>query len=594
MALKTKTIKTDLCVIGGGMAGVNAAITAARLGLKVTLVHERPVFGGNASGEIRMWICGVQNYIYRETGLSEEINLENYFYNPTKNYNLWNALLYGKVQNEKNITPLLNCTCFDAETQNEVIQSVTAYQMTTQTLFKIKAKYYADCSGDSILAPLTGAKFMLGRESKQEFNEPMRTHELADGKTMGNSCLMQARKTNKKIPFRAPEWAEKVSVEKLKSKGVNLQNPYENFWYIELGGTLDTVKNAESINKRLIALCLGVWDTIKNSGEFDADCFELEFLGFLAAKRESRRMLGDYVLTANDIMQGKIFEDAVAYGGWPLDDHNPDGFDGTFGNYSIPVKSPYGIPYRCLYSKNVENLFFAGRNISATHMATSSARVMGTCSVIGQAVGVAAWVANEHKTSPRGVLAHVGEVKQILLQNDCFLPKTERKVAAVCKKAKLIGASDVLRNGKDRDLACENENICSNRSGCGINGEFIENCKPIKYVFEKPARISDVKIVFDSDLTRATYDVNECEKQHSMRCNILDDSPVMHMPKTLAKAYELEILFENGKTATVKENQNKRRNVLVPAKGKVKQITLTVLSNYGGTPETKLFTFECY
>ncbi len=298
-------------------------------------------------------------------------------------------------------------------------------------------------------------------------------------------------------------------------------------------------------------------------------------------------MLGDYVLTANDIMQGKIFEDTVAYGGWPLDDHNPDGFDGTFSNYSIPVKSPYGIPYRCLYSKNVKNLFFAGRNISATHMATSSARVMGTCSIIGQAVGVAAWVANKHKTSPRGVLAHVGEVQRVLMQNDCFLPKINREVASVCKKAKLLGASDVLRNGKDRDFACENENICN-------NGEFIQNGKPIKYVFEKPARISAIKIVFDSDLTRATYDVNECEKQHSMRCNILDDSPVMHMPKTLAKAYELEILFENGKNATVKENQNKKRNVLVPAKGKVKQITLTVFGNYGETDKTKLFTFECY
>lgn len=363
MSLETKYVKTDLCVIGGGMVGINAAIIAARLGLKVVLIHERPVLGGNASGEIRMWICGVQNYTYRETGLSEEINIENYFYNPTKSYPLWDALLYGKVQKEKNITPLLNCTCFDAKMNQGTIQSVTAYQMSTQTLYEVQAKYFADCSGDSILAPLTGADFRWGRESREEFNEPMQTHEQADDKTMGNSCLIQARKTSRKTTFRAPDWAEKVSVEKLKSKGVDLSNSYENFWYIELGGVLDTIKDAENINKRLIALCLGVWDTIKNSGEFDADYFELEFLGFLGAKRESRRMLGDYVLTANDIMDGKVFEDTVAYGGWPLDDHNPEGFDGDKSNYTIVVKKPYGIPYRCLYSKNVENLFFAGRNM---------------------------------------------------------------------------------------------------------------------------------------------------------------------------------------------------------------------------------------
>lgn len=574
-----KRLKVDLCVVGGGMAGLNVAITSARLGLKVALIQERPVFGGNASGEIRMWVCGIQDFIYRETGLSEEINLENYYYNPTKAYPLWDALLYGKVQAEENIIPLLNCTCFDAQTHGNTIQFVTAYQMTTQTLFEVEARYFADCSGDSILAPLTGAHFSIGREAKAEHDEPMQTHEDSDGKTMGNSCLLQARQTDKKVPFRAPSWAEKVSVEKLKSKNVDLRRANENFWYIELGGVLDTIADAEYINKRLLALCLGIWDTIKNSGEFDADCFELEFIGFLGAKRESRRMKGDYTLTANDIAQGKVFEDTVAYGGWPLDDHNPEGFDGDKSNYMIHVQKPYGIPYRCLYSKNIANLFFAGRNISATHMAMSSARVMGTCSIIGQAVGVASAVAKKYGISPREVSAHIQEVQQLLLKHDCYLPQIKRET--VCQNATLTGASDLLRNGEDRDFYGQ------------TNGEFVENGKSVKYLFDTPAFVSEIKIVFDSDLTRSTYETNDCEKHHSTRCNILADSPVMHMPKTLAKAFEVEVLTEGGERIRVlSERENKRRNILLPVGCKVREIALTVLENWGDTQSTKVFTFE--
>lgn len=580
--LETKQMKVDLCVVGGGMAGLNAAITAARAGLKVALIHERPVFGGNASGEIRMWICGTTNYIYRETGLSEELHLENFYYNPTKNYHLWNALLYGKVQAEKNIIPLLNCTCFAARTENGEILSVTAYQMTTQTLYEVQATYFADCSGDSILAPLTGAHFAWGREAQSEYGEPMRTHEERDGKTMGNSCLLQARKTNKKVPFRAPEWAEKVSVEKLKSLGLDLYKRNENFWYIELGGMGNTVKDAENINQRLIALCLGVWDTVKNSGEFDADEFELEFMGFLGAKRESRRMKGDYVLTANDITEGKTFVDTVAYGGWPLDDHDPAGFDGEVCFYQIPVKKPYGIPYRCLYSENVKNLFFAGRNISATHMAMSSARVMGTCGIIGQAVGAAAFVANKYKLTPREVGARIDEVQQYLLQNDCYLPSVKRKVSELLNCAVLTGASERIFNGEDRDF------------GGATNGERVKNGREVKYTFEKPVFVTGIKIVFDSDLTRSTYAVDETEKHHALRCNILDDSPVMGMPITLAREYEVRITLVSGESYTTTERENKRRSVLLSVGKEIREASLTVLKNWGDSEETNLFTFEVY
>ena len=585
MALNKKYLKADLCVVGGGLAGISTAITAARLGVKVVLVQERPVFGGNASGEIRMWVCGAGNLdlAYRETGLSEEINLENFYYNPTKNYNLWNAVLYNKVHSESNITSLMNCTCFDAKSADGVIRSVTAYQMTTQTLYEIEADYFADCSGDSILAPLTGADFAYGREAQNEYGEPMQTHTERDGKTMGNSCLLQARKVNKKIPFRAPEWAEKVSVEKLKSKDVNLYKPGENFWYIELGGELDVVADAESINKRLLALCLGVWDTIKNSGEFDADYFDLEFLGFLGAKRESRRMLGEYVLTANDIMDARAFLDTVAYGGWPLDDHNPKGFDGEQSNYMIQLHKPYTIPYRCLYSRNIRNLFFAGRNISATHMAMSSARVMGTCSVLGQAVGTAVWIAKKYAISPREVGERMDELQQTLLKADCYLPSVVRRVDALCKGAEIIGGDEVLRNGQDRAIDGES------------NLAFIKNGQSVTYKLEKSALVKEIKIVFDSDLKRESYDVCYMEKRASMRSNILDESPIMDMPKTLAKVFKVIATLKNGEQKIViDERENKKRNILIPVAEDVQAISLTVLENWGGMDETGLFTFEFY
>lgn len=607
MSLNEKILQAELCVIGGGIAGTYAAITAARLGLKTVLIHERPVFGGNASGEIRMWICGAQQRLYKEAGLQEEFEIANYYFNPSKNHYLNDALLYRSVEREKNLTALLNCTCFaadtqpvdtqPADTQNEKIQSVTAYQMTTQTLYRVQAKYFADCSGDSILAPLTGAHYMYGREAAEEYGEHTeRPHAVRDRKTMGNSLLMQARDVGHKVQFTAPDFAEKVSVQKLKEKGVSLEKTSENFWYIELGGNVDTIAEAETLNRRLLALCLGVWDTVKNSGEFNAENFDLEFLGFLPAKRESRRMKGDYVLTANDILSGGNFADTVAYGGWGLDDHNPDGFDGKESNYYQPVRGVYGIPYRCLYSENIGNLFFAGRNISATHLATSSARVMGTCGCIGQAVGAAAFVANRYGLLPRAAGKHIGEIQQLLLMRDCYLPRVDRKVSSLCKKALLTvtgngsGATDaeLLRDGFDRNT----ETVQT--------GVKLKNGAATIYEFETPQKINGVKIVFDSDFLRETVGTNDsCEKFHSTRCNILQNSPVLRVPQTLAKSFIVTGETADGDTVTIFEtSRNLKRNVLLPLDNKTqnayKKIALTVRENYGRTNETNVFTFEIY
>ena len=216
--LNKKKIKCDFCVVGGGMAGITAAISAAREGLNVVLMHERAVLGGNASSEIRMWICGAKGINNRETGIIEEIALENLYRNPTKSYAIWDTVLYDFVRREKNITLLLNCTCMDADTEQGTfahnrtrkIKSITGYQMTTQCFFEVEAKCYSDCSGDSILAPLCGAEFRLGREADSEFNESTSTN-THDHMTMGMSCLIQGRETTQNIRYIPPEWSKKLT-----------------------------------------------------------------------------------------------------------------------------------------------------------------------------------------------------------------------------------------------------------------------------------------------------------------------------------------------------------------------------------------------
>lgn len=154
--------KVDLCVVGGGLAGMCAAVAAARHGIKVALMHDRPVYGGNASSEIRMWVCGAHGKNNRETGIIEEIALETLYRNPYRRYPMWDAILFELINNEKNITPILNCSCNDIEMDGSKIKKVIGWQTTTQCYHIVEAKLFADCSGDSILAPLSGAEYRWG------------------------------------------------------------------------------------------------------------------------------------------------------------------------------------------------------------------------------------------------------------------------------------------------------------------------------------------------------------------------------------------------------------------------------------------------
>ena len=590
--LNRKELNTDFCVIGGGLAGICAAISAARNGIKVVLMHERPVLGGNSSSEIRMWVSGAKGENNRETGILEEIRLENYYRNPTKNPYIWDTILYDFVKRDKNITLLLNCTCMDAETENgqfdygrEIrITKISGYQMTTQTFYDVFAKNYADCSGDSILAPLTGAKFRIGRECRDEYGENTHVKEH-DNLTMGMSCLLQGRETTKPIEFVPFDWYTKLSKENFENRNLDIYNCTENFWYLELGGNRDTIHDTEEIASELLPLALGTWNYVKNSGDINAKNWELDFLGFLPGKRESRRMVGEYTITANDIFDNTKFKDTVAFGGWPIDDHFPDGFyHKGEPNTNIFPPSPYCIPYRCLYSANVSNLFFAGRNISMTHMAMSSIRVMATCALMGEAIGVAASISSKDGLTPHGVYEHrLDLLRKTLADSDCFIPNYTREISDLCKNTRLVGGCEYMKNGEDRPNAIYGSKPCggSVRNGCAL-----------EYKFDRLQKINHIHITFDNDLNRESIPGGAYERIHNTRANVLLDSKMVYVPKTLCKEFQVEIETANGTMMLLKEQCNLKRAYHINVEESVTSIKLIPISNWGNSEFTTVYSFD--
>ena len=606
--LKTVFHDVDLCVVGGGFGGMLTAISAARHGIRVALMHDRPVLGGNASSEIRMWICGAGSRVrnLQETGIMEEIALENMKRNPKRNWSIWDTILYEKVRFEPNIDLILNCACnsLQMNADGSRIESVTGFQLTTYTNHTVKAKIFADCSGDSILAPLSGADYRVGREAKSEYGEEFGL-DAADSHTMGMSVLIQARETDRKVEFEAPAWAYRFDTDDdMRNKPHEcLLKPNTNFYWIELGGMGDTIGDTEEVRDELLKIALGVWDHMKNRGDHGADNWELEWLGFLPGKRESRRYIGDYVLTQNDVENGgKRFPDTVAYGGWQIDNHLPGGFFMEGGAdkgghlQKRRLSEPYAIPLRCLYSRNIGNLMFAGRNISASHIAFASSRVMGTIGVMGQACGIAAAVAVKHGKLPRETCRdHIEEIQDALLEDDCFLPGFRRKNYPLTESAALsaeYGDPSSLRNGLDRRIW-----------GCD-NGYFGKTGKYIQYDFGKTVHISGFRLIADSDLDREQIDGNPDLMYIPMPLfrGLGYNGTSFGFPKCMLKKFRIEAL-SCGKWSTVYSTDNNyMRLVRAPLGVDAEAVRLIPEATWGsdelintyGSAVAHVFSFDLY
>ena len=453
-SLKKESLACDLAITGGGLAGLCCAITAARAGIKVVLLHDRPVLGGNASSEVRLWVLGATSHMgnnnrwAREGGVIDEILVENTWRNPEGNALILDTILLEKVIDEPNITLLLNSSVFEAsKTDPDSIESLTAYCSQNSTLYEVKAPLFCDASGDGVVGFLSGAAFRMGAEAKEEFDEGLAPTE-AYGELLGHSIYFFSKDTGQPVKFVPPRFALSDITAIPRYRQFNTRDQGCRLWWIEFGGRLDTVHDTEAIKWELWRLVYGVWDYIKNSGKFpEAETMTLEWVGQIPGKRESRRFEGPYMLHQKDVVEQRSHPDSVAYGGWSLDLHPADGvFSEMPGCNQWHARGIYEIPYRCLYSRNISNLFIAGRLISATHVAFSSTRVMGTCAVGAQAIGMAAALCRRLGLLPAGLSEpkRMRELQQLLQQNGQYIPNLKLNDSDDLAKEAEISASSHL------------------------------------------------------------------------------------------------------------------------------------------------------
>lgn len=410
---KTTRIDADLVIVGGGLAGSCAAITAARAGIKVALVQDRPVLGGNASSEVRLWALGATSHMNnnnrwaREGGVIDEILVENMFRNKEGNALIFDTVLLEKVVSEDNITLLLNTAAVSVQkSDGETIESVTAFCSQNSTQYELYAPLFCDASGDGIVAFQAGAAFRMGAESTEEFDEKFAPSEEY-GYLLGHSIYFYTKDIGEKVKFVPPSYALDDITQIPRFRSFNTAIDGCRLWWIEYGGRLDTVHETETIKWQLWKVVYGVWNYIKNSGEFpDADALTLEWVGQIPGKRESRRFEGDYMMIQQDVIEQRQHYDAISFGGWSIDLHPADGvFSELPGCDQWHAKGVYQVPYRSQYSRNIRNLFITGRIMSASHVAFGSTRVMLTLACAAQSVGMAAAHCIQRRLLPRDVAA---------------------------------------------------------------------------------------------------------------------------------------------------------------------------------------------
>lgn len=386
----------DVAVIGAGPAGVCAALAAARSGACTLLVTDRPVPGGNSSSEIRVWTRGATgggNLFAEEMGVWGELKLRALARDPLGSVLTWDDVLLDALLGQEGLTLLLNTQLTAARTENGRVESVTLRGLRTEREWEQQAGIYVDCTGDGYLARLAGVPFRTGREGRDEFDESLAL-SVPDQFTQGCSILLQSRRLGHPAPYVAPDYAYPLErVRQLVDRGgrvVRADMQGSDCWWFEYGGRLDVIAEDQRIGLELRAIALGIWNYIKNSGRYDAEDLQLEWLGLYPGRRGSRRLVGRETLTQRDVTGGLGKPGAVAYGGWYMDSHPSGGVLSEKEQCRQLSVSCYGLPLGCLYNPCVENLLFAGRCASMSYAAYTSARVMNTCALMGQAAGTAA------------------------------------------------------------------------------------------------------------------------------------------------------------------------------------------------------------
>ena len=416
LGIKIKSAgKFDLVVVGGGVAGMCAAATAAREGLKVALINDRPILGGNNSSEIRVHLGGrinVKPYpnlgnMLREFGHSRGGNAK-----PADFYE--DALKQAFIDAEKNITFYPSTRAFGVVMDGTKIKSVLTKHIESGEELIFNAPLFSDCTGDGTIGYLAGADFRMGRESKAQHNEEL-APEKEDKFTMGASVQWYSKGSDSAKSF--PEFDYGLGFNENTIEKVTMGE-----WTWETGMNYNQITDFERIRDYGMAVIFSNWSFLKNHASVKANYAnkELDWVAYVSGKRESRRLLGDHILTGNDLINWVEYEDGTASTTWTVDLHYPDPNNtkkfpkAEFKSIAIhEAIHPYPVPYRCLYSRNVDNLFLAGRNISVTHVALGTIRVMRTTAMLGEVVGMAAAICHENKSLPRSVYtSHLPKLKK--------------------------------------------------------------------------------------------------------------------------------------------------------------------------------------
>ncbi len=385
--------------------------------------------------------------------------VENQFRNPDGNPYLWDMVVLETVLAEPNIKLYLNTDVHEVEADGpedaRVIRSVTGWMMGSERKIRFESSLYLDCTGDGLIGFLAGAKYRIGREAKHEYQEDW-APDLADKITLGSTILFYTKDVGHPVKYVPPDLAKDITTTTIPMKRVIRSGDSGcHYWWIEWGGELDTVHENERIRDELWSVIYGIWDYIKNSGKFEAENLTLEWVGSIPGKREYRRFIGDYVLNQNDIVAQKTFEDAVAFGGWSIDLHPPQGMYAVeSGSKHQHVDGSYHIPFRSLYSVNVNNMLMAGRNISATHVAFGTTRVMATCAVIGEAAGTGAALCVQKQITPRELYQqHCQELQQTLLrQSAALIGISNQDAQDKARRAKCTASSTLTRLAVDNPV----------------------------------------------------------------------------------------------------------------------------------------------
>ena len=579
----------DLIFVGGGMSGLCAAIAAAKHGSHVALIHARPVLGGNASSEIRIHISGADQSLkqpdYAEGGMLYELMLENKKANPNFCYSIWDMVLFDAVKKQKNLEVYFNTVMYDAESENDTITAIYCVQETTEMRFKLTAPLFVDATGNGTLGYYVGAEFRQGSESRKETGEPHAPEE-ANNERMGNTILLKAVDMGHPVEFTPPAFAKPLTEEMLKkrihcakmrdhidvsespdpeeykrtSMTSSACNDY-GYWWLELmGDGEDIIPDFEKIRDDLMGYCYGLWDHIKNGKEglhdHESENFALEWVGALPGMRESRRLMGDYMLSECDVLEHRIFDDAVCYGGWCVDLHAPHGlldFDRLPSDCNF-YRGVYTIPYRSYYSRNIKNLFMAGRDISTTKLGLASTRIIGCCAIGGEAVGIAAALCKKYSCNPRELMPHIKELQQLILKDDGYLPGYVNEDTAdhalratfTATSQKANGAPVQVINGISRKIEGE--------TNAWVSDGIREGGEVLTMKLDAPQTLSQLRLTFYSDFAYPIRVTMAPNRQRQQRDGV---------PAELVKDYTV-VLKKDGETVreiSVKGNYQ-RHNVL--------------------------------